>query len=280
MPDIERHSRSSEIARGADRTRRNVIKIGAIAGMALMASMSKSEQAAAQVANGCKNPVPGVQNPNCCFLKGTMIETCTGERKVEELVAGDVLPTMFGGNTQIQWISRNSFTKSDPSKPWVKDVLPVRIVRGALAPNVPHTDLFVTQAHAVFLDGALVPAGLLVNGTTITLYDADEYDRLEYYHIKLEEHDIICADGAPCETLLQVNDGSQNFAEYYRIFGVPASEPVPCAPLLSYPGGRSEIKSRLRSAFSPWIDRRKKIDVIRDRLEERGFYISVTKIMT
>jgi len=40
--------------------------------------------------------------------------------------------------------------------------------------------------------------------------------------------------------------------------------------LLSFKGGRNEIKSRFRSAISPWIDRRQKLDIIRDELEERG----------
>jgi hypothetical protein len=44
---------------------------------------------------------------------------------------------------------------------------------------------------------------------------------------------------------------------------------------LSFNGGRSEIRSRARSAVSPWIDRREKIDVIRDRLEERGISLTV-----
>jgi hypothetical protein len=33
-------------------------------------------------------------------------------------------------------------------------------------------------------------------------------------------------------------------------------------------GDRVEIKSRFRSALSPWIDRRQKLDIIRDKLEE------------
>ena len=40
--------------------------------------------------------------------------------------------------------------------------------------------------------------------------------------------------------------------------------------MLSFKGGRNEIKSRFRSAISPWIDRRQKLDIIRDELEERG----------
>ena len=181
---------------------------------------------------------------------------------------------MFGGDRPIQWIGRYSFKRSDPSKSWVKDALPVRVARSALAPNVPHADLFVTQAHALFCDGVLVPAGCLINGTTITLDDAHEHDELEFYHIKLETHDVIYAEGAPCETLLQVDENAANFAEYFRMYGEPTSEPERCVPLLTYDGARSEIKSRLRSALSPWFDRREKIDVIRDRLEERGVLLS------
>jgi hypothetical protein len=38
-------------------------------------------------------------------------------------------------------------------------------------------------------------------------------------------------------------------------------------------GRRVEIKSRFRSAISPWIDRREKLDIIRDELEERGLVL-------
>jgi hypothetical protein len=73
-----------------------------------------------------------------CFLKGTKIQTAEGERKVEDLAIGDLLPTMFGGLRPGQWIGRYPIKRSDPSKPWVKDALPVRIARSALAPDVPH----------------------------------------------------------------------------------------------------------------------------------------------
>ena len=54
--------------------------------------------------------------------------------------------------------------------PWVKDVLPVRVARSALGPNTPHADLYVTKEHALLINGVLVTAGSLINGTTITLY--------------------------------------------------------------------------------------------------------------
>jgi hypothetical protein len=40
--------------------------------------------------------------------------------------------------------------------------------------------------------------------------------------------------------------------------------------VLSFTGDRSRVTSHLRSALSPLVDRREKIDVIRDRLEERA----------
>ena len=149
-------------------------------------------------------------------------------------------------------------------------MLPVRIARSALAANVPHSDLYASQQHAIFVDGELVRVGSLVNGTTIALHDANDLSELEYYHIKLQSHDIIYAEGAPCETLLEVEEGAVNFVEYLRMYGSPSETAQPCIPVLSFYSNRSKMKSHLRSALSPLVDRREKIDVIRDRLEERA----------
>ena len=205
-----------------------------------------------------------------CFLKGTKFLTAKGERKIEELAIGDLLPTMFGGLRPIQWIGRYPIRRSDPSKPWVKGALPVRITRSALAPDVPHADLYVTGGHSLLIDGVLVPAEVLINGTTITRYEAREYDELEYFHIKLESHDVIYAEGAPAETLLNVEESAVNFAEYFRRYGTVATDENRCAPHIHIWGGRIELMSRLRSALSPWIDLRNQAEVVRDRLEECG----------
>jgi hypothetical protein len=235
--------------------RRNAIAIGAVAASAIIAALATL----------------GDQNGNTpCFLKGTVIRTVDGNKKIEDLVVGDLLPTRFGGICPIQWIGRYLFKKSDPAKAWVKDVLPVRVARSALGPDVPHADLYVTKAHSLLIDGVLVLAGSLINGTTITIWDARELDELQFFHIKLEHHDVIYAEGAPCETLLDVDERAVNFAEYLRQYGPPTAREARCAPLLDYFGRRNQIKSRFRSVISPWIDRRQKFDIIRDQLEERG----------
>jgi hypothetical protein len=203
-----------------------------------------------------------------CFLKGTLIRTVDGDRRIEDLKPGDLLPTLFGGTRDVQWIGRYSQRKSDPSRPWAKDFLPVRIARSALAENVPYADLYVTQGHAIFVDGALAPAGDLVNGATISLYDAAERDELEFFHIKLDRHDVIYAEGAPVETLLRVDENATNFADYYRKFGPPRMDGALCAPLLSLDARNAGFKTKLWSALA-WPARQAKLDKIRGRLERR-----------
>jgi len=249
-----------------DRTRRNTIRAGAILAIAALDIVSKIELASANCGNS--KPVGKGCSTNC-FLKGTTIRTANGDRKIEDLAAGDLLPTVFGGVRPVQWIARYPLRRSDPSKPWVKDALPVRIARSALAPNVPHADLYLTGGHSLFIDGLLIPVRNLINDASITR-DQRDCDELEFFHIKLESHDVIFAEGAPVETLLTVDESAVNFADYFRLYGASEAEEARCAPRVTYGGGRGEFKSRVRSAMAPWLDRREPLDVIRDRLEERG----------
>jgi Hint domain len=255
---------------GIRRSRRNVVKAGVMGASAAFSILTTARPSTGQ---GQNNNNQGQNNNNQgskCFLRGTTIRTADGDRKIEDLAVGDLLPTVFGGTCAIQWIGYYPYKRGDQAKPWVKDVLPVRVARSALGPNTPHADLYVTKEHALLIDGVLVTAGSLINGTTITLHDASEHNELEFFHIKLAHHNVIYAEGVPCETVMNFDESAVNFAEYLRRYGPPTTQEAPCAPLLSCTGARREIKSRLRSAISPWIDRRQKLDIIRDKLEERG----------
>jgi hypothetical protein len=268
MQELEVHLAKARFAR------RHLSKMAGICLAALIAGVTVPKPAWAT-----KRPDPddnnGKDNNNDpddrqCFLKGTKVQTITGEREVEALAIGDLLPTYFNGMQPIQWIGRYKFTRSDASRPWVRNVLPVRIARSALAADVPHSDLYVSQQHAIFVDGELVRVESLVNGATIALHDTNELSELEYYHIKLQSHDIIYAAGAPCETLLDVDEGAVNFVEYLRMYGAPSEMTQPGIPVRSFYSNRSKMMSHLRSALSPLVDRREKIDLIRDLLEERA----------
>lgn len=203
-----------------------------------------------------------------CFLKGTRISTATGERRIEDLRIGDMIPTVFGGMRPIEWIGRMRRTRSDVRKPWVEDARPVRIARSALAPNVPSADLFVTRGHALLIDGVLIPAEHLINGTTISLDAAEQHDELEFYHLKLASHDVIYAEGTPCESLLRVDETMSNSSLYLRKNEETQDEH--CAPILGN-GLRSQLMTEVKGllSLSPSQGERQ-LDLVRARLAARA----------
>jgi hypothetical protein len=240
---------------GLDTARRNLVKALGVIAAAGAATIARPARAV-----------------SLCFLAGTRIRTRDGDRAIETLSEGDEVLTASGAFRPIQWIARSRYERADRAKPWVRDVLPVRIRRSAIADNAPSADLLVSRAHALFIDGLLIPAGDLVNGETIVIDAAAHLTVIEYFHLKLESHDIILAQGAPCETLRAVSENAANFAEHLRRFG--DAEDAPCAPVVGYNGGRAQLASRLRSAASPLIDWRTPFDLVRDRLERRALALS------
>ena len=63
---------------------------------------------------------------------------------------------------------------------------PVRVQRGAFADNMPHTDLLLSPDHAIFVDGKLICARQLANGTTIR--PERGWTVVDYYHVELDRH--------------------------------------------------------------------------------------------
>lgn len=203
-----------------------------------------------------------------CFLRGTNIRTVDGERRVEDIAVGDMLPTAFGKSRAVQWVGRWQARKATGSA-WSKHLRPVCIKMSALAPDMPYEDLYVSRGHAIFIDGVLVPAGQLVNGSSITLHEAEETDELEYFHIKLMAHDVIYAAGIPAETLLKYSDAG-DLPDHVADSGDLESGKH-CAPVLCY-GRRSAMTARVRSLATPWLGPQP-LDVIRARLQERAAMI-------
>jgi hypothetical protein len=206
-----------------------------------------------------------------CFLSGTRVLTPSGEIAIEDLNIGDRVATESGDARAIRWIGRITVDRVGDG-PWHTSAMPVRVAKDALSVGSPHRDLYVSPSHMVHLNGVLIPVGNLINGRTITAVDV-EGDRLEYVHIELETHDVLIAEGAPCESFLTTAEKLavfDNADEYYALYGVPASDMAACAPLAAFNGGRSELKSRLRSAFAPVIDIRRPLDIARDNIEARA----------
>jgi len=187
-----------------------------------------------------------------CLLRGTLVRTPEGDRPVEDLGIGDGVVTASGETKPVRWIGRQRFRRAK-GHAWVARVLPVRIARGILDGAAPARDLYVSQAHAILLDGRLVPAGSLVNGRTVVIERAADIATLDYFNIELDSHDVILAEGAPVETFLSANGNREmfdNFVEYERLYGVEAAVPTAFAPRVPAGGRGERIRSRLRNAFA------------------------------
>ena len=133
-----------------------------------------------------------------CFLAGTMIATPTGEVAIETLKVGDLVLTAAGAAKPVRWLARQTVSTvfADPLR-----VMPVLVRAGALGENMPHRDLFVSADHALLVDGLLVHAGALVNGITITRH-TDVSHTFVYYHVELEDHALVLAEGVAAETFV------------------------------------------------------------------------------
>jgi hypothetical protein len=130
-----------------------------------------------------------------CFLAGTMVTTPAGEERVEQLKVGDMILTASGQARPIVWIGVGHVLATRGRR---NAATPVIVRKGALAPNVPHYDLRVTKGHSFLLDGVLIPVEFLVNHRSI-LWD-DRAGEVSIYHIELETHDVLLANGAPAES--------------------------------------------------------------------------------
>jgi hypothetical protein len=129
-----------------------------------------------------------------CFCRGTLIQTARGEVPVEELAVGDRVETLSGSVKPIVWIGMGRSLVTGANKL----ARPIIVRRGALADGVPHRDLYLTHGHALYFDGVLIPVENLVNHRSIVW---DERARVvEYYHLELEDHDVVLANGTPAET--------------------------------------------------------------------------------
>ena len=137
-----------------------------------------------------------------CFLRGTRIATPYGEVAVEDLRPGDVVLTLNRGRSPIRWIGRRVLDPLMLDRP--QDAWPIRIRHGALTDSVPHRDLLVSPDHCMLVQDVLVPAKLLVNGTTIV--QEERREPFEYFHIELESHDIVLAEGMLSESYLDLGN--------------------------------------------------------------------------
>ncbi|MTH79386.1 Hint domain-containing protein [Paracoccus aestuariivivens] len=158
-----------------------------------------------------------------CFAAGTLIATPKGEIPVELLEIGDHVLTEDGRSVEIKWVARQTLHKVyTPAERFV----PVRVKEGALGAGMPHRDLVLTAAHALVIEDLAINAGALVNGTSIVFDPVETLpERVTYYHIETEAHDVILANGVAAESFVDYV-GRRAFDNYHEYIGMYGSERV------------------------------------------------------
>lgn len=144
-----------------------------------------------------------------CFAAGTMIQTPDGPRAIETLAEGDLLNTLDSGPMPIRWIGSKHI--SPEMLAMASNLRPVRIAAGTMRRNVPNQALYLSRQHKVYVknwktklhyqqsDGVLIPAKALVNDAAIRW--AEDVSHVTYYHILLDRHEILFANGLCAESL-------------------------------------------------------------------------------
>jgi hypothetical protein len=259
------------------RTRRQLLRATAVSAASIpflaLAKKSASAQNNNQGGNnqGGNNQGGNSQgNNHSCFLKGTKISTPSGNRLVQELQIGDEVQTLAGRKT-IKWIGYNKFTKEE-GRPWQHSVMPIRVARFAIDDHTPYRDLYLSPAHCVFINEALIPVMYLINEASVAQGTPSEMSALEYYHVELDTHEVIYAEGALVESYDGSNrDNFSNFIEYERLYGAERqSKMTPFAPILRYHGRRQELNGLVRSLISNVVDVRDPIQIAYDQLAQRA----------
>ena len=195
-----------------------------------------------------------------CYVAGTHILTATGERAIESLSQGDIVLTLSDGEMKahpVKWLGQRRIDLTAHPQP--ETVAPIRIERDAFADGMPHRDLLVSPDHAIFVDGMLICARQLVNGTTIRQERGSR--AVHYCHIELDQHAILLAEGLPAESYLDT--GNSGFFANYKA-------PHGAAPELTDETGSP---TREAGSYAPFVSDKAGVQPVWQRLADRAAVI-------
>jgi hypothetical protein len=206
--------------------------------------------------NATTNPVSGLIvttgtsefTVTVCYVTGTRIKTLRGDVAVEALAVGDLAVTASGEARPIVWIGRKRVDRP------AREAWPVRVTAGAFGENQPSRDLFLSPGHAVCIDvigEVFVPVSELINGVTIAQVEVAE---VTYWHVELESHDVLLAEGLPAESYMDAGNRAFFGREFGRLAQVDPER----------------VADSLTRYARPFVDRGPIVEAIRQRLVARA----------
>ncbi|MEP0964028.1 MAG: Hint domain-containing protein [Roseobacter sp.] len=149
-----------------------------------------------------------------CFTKGTLISTQTRQIQVEDLRIGDLIRTIDNQYKPIRWIGSRIF--HSPVLRQQEHLRPVRITAGSLGNGLPEKDLCVSRQHRILVSSKVVEnmfgvRDVLVPAIRLTALPGVHIDNdlsdVEYFHILLDKHEVIFAQGTAAESLFLGQQG-------------------------------------------------------------------------
>ncbi|NDW07031.1 Hint domain-containing protein [Jiella pacifica] len=144
-----------------------------------------------------------------CFTSGTRIQLRRGAIAIDDLAIGDEVVTSSGTGRTVVWIGRRTIACTGD----YAHMAPVRVRTNAFGDGVPERDVFLSPGHPVLVkqggEEVLVPIMNLINGTTI---ERTTMSRITYWHVELDQHDVLLADGLPAESFFDM--GSRGWFDH------------------------------------------------------------------
>jgi len=157
-------------------------------------------------------PPVGYATP-ICFVRGTMIETANGPRRVEDIEVGDLVWTQ-NGLKPVRWTAERRFAASGARAP-------IAFAPGAIGNT---NELRVSPQHRMLLsdwraqlwcgeEEVLIPAKAFINDSSVRQVVGDD---VVYHHFMFDAHQIVRANGVLCESFHPGFEGVDSLADNAR----------------------------------------------------------------
>lgn len=141
-----------------------------------------------------------------CFASDTVIGTPEGPKPIDQLREGSLVLTRDNGPRPVIWAGRSSLSGLALRR--YPHLRPIRLRRGALG-SVPDEELRLSPEHRVLVSGPKAHALYGCDEVLVRAVDLLDFRTIApdlalhgvvYVHLLLEDHQILFANGLPCES--------------------------------------------------------------------------------